>query len=107
MKYFTIYLGENRIEIFNSLIGKETIKVNGEIVSSKFSLTGTEHHFKLTEYDKESDYKIITGFGINGVVIDLYINDKPIIESSKSSCLGFLLTVIFVSLLIALLQRLF
>lgn len=28
MKYTTIYLGENKIEIFNSIIGRETIKVN-------------------------------------------------------------------------------
>lgn len=107
MKYTTIYLGENKIEIFNSLIGKETIKVNGAVVSSEFSITGTEHHFELTENEEKADCKIVTGFGINGVVIDFYKNDKPIIESPKSGCLGIILVVIVVAFLIGLLERLF
>lgn len=35
MKYTTVYLDENKIELFNTILGKETIKVNGEIVSEK------------------------------------------------------------------------
>ena len=81
MKYTTIYLDENRIEIFNSLLGKETIKVNGEIVSCKVDITGTEHHFRLTENEEEAECKIITGFGVNGVVIDIYKKDRPLIEA--------------------------
>lgn len=71
MKFTTIYLGENKIEIFNSILGKETIKVNGATISTKYSALGTEHHFKLMENEVESDCKIITGMGLNGVVIDL------------------------------------
>ena len=107
MKYTTIYLGENKIEIFNSLIGKETIKLNEAIVSSKFSITGTEHHFEITENDEKFECKIVTGFGLNGVVIDFYKNDKPIIESPKSGCLGIIMIVIVVAFLIGLLERLF
>ncbi|MBK8627774.1 MAG: hypothetical protein IPN86_20090 [Saprospiraceae bacterium] len=107
MKYTTIYLDENRIEIFNSLLGKETIKVNGEIVSCKFSITGTEHHFKLTENEVESDCKIITGFGVNGVVIDFYKNDKPLIESPKGGCFKIILIVVLVVFSIRILERLF
>ena len=33
MKFTTIYLEENIIEIHNSFLGKETIKVNNKIVS--------------------------------------------------------------------------
>lgn len=72
MKFTTIHLGENKIEIFNSILGKETIKVNGETVSAKYSIMGTEHPFKLIENEVESDCKIITGMGLNGVVIDFY-----------------------------------
>ena len=46
MKLTTVYLGDKKIEFFNSLIGMETVKVNNEVVSSKFSITGTEHLFK-------------------------------------------------------------
>lgn len=65
-----IYSGENQIEIYNSLLGKETLKVNGEIVSSIYSITATEHHFELTENEGKSDCKIRIEFGINGVVFD-------------------------------------
>ncbi len=47
MKYTTIYIGENKIEVFNTLLGIEKIKVNGEIVSRKFSIFGTEHNFTI------------------------------------------------------------
>ena len=35
MKFTTIYLDENKIEIVSSFAGKETIKVNDEVVSQK------------------------------------------------------------------------
>ena len=107
MKYTTIYVGENKIEIWNSWIGKETIKVNDEVVSSKFSITGTEHNFKLTENEEEATCKIITGLGFNGVVIDFYKNEKPIIESPKSGCLGVFLLFIFIVFIINMLEKLF
>lgn len=107
MKYSTIYSNDNKIEIFNSLLGQETIKVNGVIVSSKFSITGTEHHFKLIEQnEEESECKIVTGFGINGVVIDFYKNGKPIIESPKNGCFGFIIIVMVVVFVIEILENL-
>ncbi|MEM6316831.1 MAG: hypothetical protein AAF960_04135 [Bacteroidota bacterium] len=87
MKFTTIYLGDNKIELFNSLLGKETVKVNGEVVSEQYSMSGTEHIFSIYENDRESVCKLVTGFGKNGVVFDLYKDDQPIIESPKSSLL--------------------
>lgn len=109
MKFTTIYLGNNKIELFNSIIGKETVKVNGDIVSSKFSFAGTEHIFSIKEEGEgeESKMKLVTGFGFNGVVIDLYKNEKPIIESPKSGCLGVFVIVVLVVFLIETLERLF
>jgi hypothetical protein len=40
MKFTAIYLEENIIEIHNSFLGKETIKVNNEIVSEIRSFFG-------------------------------------------------------------------
>ncbi|WP_154199772.1 hypothetical protein [Ancylomarina sp. 16SWW S1-10-2] len=37
MKFTTIYLEGNTIEVHNSFLGKETIKVNNKIISEKRS----------------------------------------------------------------------
>ncbi|MDI6034274.1 hypothetical protein QLS91_14435 [Flavobacterium sp. LB2P84] len=47
MKFTTINLGDNKIEVFNSFMAKETIVLNGKIVSEKRSITGATHHFKM------------------------------------------------------------
>lgn len=90
MKHATVTLEENKIELFNTLLGKETVKVNGNIVSEKSSITGTDHNFVIIENGTEVKCKLNTGFGINGVVFNLYKNDKPVIESPKNSFLIFL-----------------
>ena len=104
MKFTTIYLDENKIEICNSILGRETIKVNGEIVSSKFSITGAEHVFSITENGTVADCKLKLGFGLNGVVFDLYKNNKPIVESPKNGCLILFVVVFFIALVIGLLK---
>lgn len=93
MKFTTVYLDDNKIELFNSLLGKETVKVNDIVVSKIFSLLGAEHHFNIKENENDVPCKLVTGFGLNGVVIDLYKNEKPIIESPKNGCLGFLIII--------------
>jgi hypothetical protein len=47
MKFTTINLRDNKIEVFNSFMAKETIVLNGKIVSEKRSITGATHHFKM------------------------------------------------------------
>jgi hypothetical protein len=93
MKYTTVHLDDNKIEVFNSFLGKETIKVNGEIVSEIYSIFGASHIFKIKENDQDVVCKLIIGYGFNGVVIDLYKDEKPIIESPKKGCLTFFLIV--------------
>lgn len=99
MKFTTVYLDDNKIEVFNSLLGKETVKVNSEIVSVKYSIFGAQHLFKIKEGENEVECKIAIGIGLNGVVFDLYKDGKPIIESPKNSGLGFLIFV-FVGVII-------
>ena len=84
MKITTINLGETHIEFHNAFSGKETIKVNGEIVSSKISLSGMDHVFKVNEGGEEVTYKLTTGTGLFGVMFSLYRNDNTIIESPKT-----------------------
>jgi len=103
MRFTTIYLGENKIEVFNNLLGRETIKVNGEIVSRKFSIFGAEHIFTLKENEESIEHRIDFGFGFNGVVFSLYRENKPIIESPKNGCLLFI-AIFFIALTIGLLK---
>ncbi len=93
MKHTTVNLDENKIELFNTLLGKETVKVNGKIVSEKRSITGTDHNFVIIENGNQIPYKLSTGFGMNGIVFSLYKNGKPVIETPKSS-LAFIFFVI-------------
>ncbi len=94
MKYITVYLDENKIEFFNAFLGKETIKVNNEIVSEKRSISGTEHNFVINEKGNEVPCKLTTGVSMYGVVINLYKNDKPVVEMPKKNKLALLFFVI-------------
>lgn len=85
MKFTTICIGKNKIELFNSIWGKETVKVNDEVVSSRLSFTGTNHIFKIKEDEKEVEYKLSTGFCIDGFLTDLYKDGEPVITSDKDS----------------------
>ena len=105
MKYTTIHLDETKIELFNTLLGKETVKVNGKIVSEKRSMTGTDHIFKINENGNENTYKLTTGFNINGVGFSLYKNDKPIIEMPKSNFAFYFLFIIGIIIGISILRK--
>ena len=97
MKYLTIYHEGNKIEIYNSILGQETIIVNNEVVSSKYSIFGTEHTFKIK--DDSSDYRIGVGMGITGVTYSFYKDGIAIIEPSNSAFgqilfIGFCIVII-------------
>jgi hypothetical protein len=87
MKLMTIYQGENKIEIHNSILGKETVYVNNEEVSSKYSFWGTNHIFEVEEAGEWIEYELTTGLGMYGVTIDLYREGYPVIDSSPG-CRG-------------------
>lgn len=109
MKVTTIHLGNNKIELFNSSLGRETVKVDDEIVSSKYSMLGTDHEFTIMEDGKQVDCVVQFGYGMSGIVFDLYKDGQAIIESEKSSFMGYLMitAIIFVSVAVVLLIRLY
>ena len=96
MKFSTVQLGNNKIEIFNSYLGKETIMVNGKIVSEKNSMRGAKHTFKMLENERKVNCKLNLGYGANGVVMDLYVDNIAIIESPRSSFLVISTIIIFI-----------
>ncbi len=102
MKYSTINLGQNSIEIHNSLLGKETIKVNGNIVSSEYSMFGADHFFTIREDGRTVECKITIGYSWSGVVYDFYKDNRPIIISSKTNFLYVFLGIFTVFLTLKL-----
>lgn len=81
MKYTEYTIDNDKIEFLNSILGKETVVVNGEKISEKFSITGAEHHFsiKLNHFILKSNYEL---FKDRKLKIELVKNDKII--DSKS-----------------------
>jgi hypothetical protein len=100
MKIITINLGPSSIEFHNSLVGKETIKVNGEIVSSRFSVAGMEHVFTVEEGGEDVVYKLKTGLGFLGLSINLFRDDAAIILGQKTN--GWLKITLLIILIIFL-----
>jgi len=102
MKYTTLYLEENTIEIHNSIWGKETIIVNGEIVSSKYSFFGAKHIFNSTENNKEVAWVLEIGMSMRGVTFNLHKDGIPVIVSHKNTnfVLGIMLGIVFVTIMI-------
>ena len=96
MKNHTIDLGENKIELYSSLIGKEIVKVNDNIVSNKYAFFGAEHFFTIVENGKEMKCKIDMG-GFSD--FKFHKDDKPVIISQKNHFLNFLIFIIVFTLL--------
>ena len=107
MKFTTIYLDKNKIEIVSSFAGKETIKVNDEVVSQKYSAFGARHSFFITENGEKVACNLNMGYGLNGVVFDLYKNEKPIVVSEKSGCLPTLFVFILIALIYEVVKSFF
>lgn len=82
MYYKEINLGDATIEFLNDWLGRETIKVNGQEVSKKSSIMGTNHDFTIME-DGEQTYYILTTKVNNNmeVALDIRRNGLVILEN--------------------------
>jgi len=100
MKITTIYVDDNKIELHNSLLGKETVMLNNEMVSSKFSVCGAKHFFYIKENDTQVLCNLNVGFGFNGVNFNLYKDNKPIIESPHTNIPAILIIVLAIMFLL-------
>ena len=96
MKFATIYLDQNKIEIDNSILGKETIRLNGSVVSQKYSVLGAKHQFYILENENKIKCNLNLGYGPNGVVMDLYKDNKPVIESYRGFNFLVLVALFFI-----------
>ncbi len=103
MKFITLHIGDSKIELFNSWIGKETIIVDGQIISEKYSITGASHRFTIRENGQEKHAQLSTKLTINGAIFDLYVDNKPVIEipeSNGSAYMFFVGIIIVVAVLL-------
>jgi hypothetical protein len=80
MKIITIFSDDHSIELHNSILGKETVKINGQVVSSEFSFLGTTHSFNITKNGQKIPYKVKFRAG-TPVAFDIYREGEPLIES--------------------------
>jgi len=85
MKFITLHIGDSKIELFNTLLGKETIIVDGQVISEKYSITGANHRFTIRENGQDMQAQLSTKLTINGAIFDLYVDNKPVIEIPESN----------------------
>jgi len=66
-------IDSNQIKFINSIFGREKIIVDGQEKSNKYSLSGTDHNFKI----KDNDFSIISSynqFDIKEIKLKIYKN---------------------------------
>lgn len=102
MKYVTIYYGNNKMELHNSILGKETIKVNNEIVSSKYSIFGAEHNFNILDSGKNVECKLTTGISLGGIKVDMTVDHHPLIVHNKNTWQILVVFFIVIGLMVLL-----
>ena len=84
MSAYRIYFERNiTIEIELYFLVVERIRINNELVSSKFSILGRVHNF----HHEGHNYKVVLTAGAFGWWLDLYKDGSALIESAKHGCL--------------------
>ena len=95
MKLITIHLEDKKIEVQSSIWGTETIKVNDEVVSSKFSIFGATHRFNQIENNEEILYEVKIRLGF-GPAIDIHRHGKPLLIFPKYGALRFFIFLVII-----------
>ena len=82
MYYKKLTSGPTIIEFHNNWLGEETVIVNGQIMSKKFSVFGKSHYFKVMEDGHQIRYILTTKIdAAMQVLIDLSRNGELILEN--------------------------
>lgn len=82
MRYLTLTIGDQLLSVDNSWSGVETIRMNGEVVSQKFSFLGARHKFSWIEQHESVNYEVKIGLGVNGIYYDIHRNNEPVLLSN-------------------------
>ena len=82
MQYQKIISGETIIEFHNNWLGEETVIINGQIVSKKSSILGTDHYFNVMEDGHNVNYVLTTKVNdLLQVLLDLRRNGVVVQEN--------------------------
>jgi len=84
MRYLTFFnvVTNDRIDIYNSMFGKETVYHNGNKVSEVKSFWGGRHNFTVIEAGDEAAYQIKIAYRLNlGIGFDVFRNGKALLLS--------------------------
>ena len=83
MQYLELKLGDNIVSIYNSWMGEEEVKLNGQLVSKITSVLGANHYFEIIENGKKVDCYLRTKLssGSSVVKVDLIKGKELIYEN--------------------------
>lgn len=84
MKVISLYLDHVHLEFHNSVLGKETVYVNGQEVSSKISVLGTTHRFSVYENGQWVAYEMVSSASTWGIAVDIYRDGRPLLITSQN-----------------------
>jgi len=89
VQYQKFKVGKTFIEFHNSWFGEESVIVNGQVVSRKSSVMGTDHPFTLMENGVRAKYVLTSklAFGFQ-VLLDLRRNGKLLFENVPAVMYG-------------------
>lgn len=88
MHYFIYRQPGMKIEFLNSFSGRETVKLNGRVVSEKSSIMGTDHHFEVAGEGGPIQYTLRTKIGGHTMVMIDLIRDGNYILSNEPVAYG-------------------
>lgn len=100
MKYAEYKIENQKVEVFNSILGMEKVLLDGRVVSHKFSWFGSEHAFKINN----TNYMIRLGIdfcSINIISVRLFKENRPLETTNllKISKQKKILRLVFTSVL--------
>ncbi|MFK7937458.1 MAG: hypothetical protein AB8G22_28340 [Saprospiraceae bacterium] len=84
MRSRTLYLEDVTIEVHRSDFGMEKVIVNGELVSKKRCWRSNVHEFEVEKEGVTQEYEVLTRRLEDDFAVDIYADDKPILESAYS-----------------------
>ena len=94
MKYTEFKIEEDIIEFHNSVLGKETVYINGENISENYSIMGVKHKFDYNNNSYELKSSLVSFFSFK-VNLELRKNneliDSKVIKTPTNQTIIFVL----------------
>ena len=90
MRYLTLKINPStELTLDNTIWGKETVKLNGVVVSEKTSIWGSEHKFDALEENKMVTYNVIIKMGFDIKISYLITRDgEELLNDTKEPVKG-------------------